>query len=124
MTISTDRPLEPVKSGDALISQNHPKEVVTVVLADPAVLMHMALRSFFAANSRYSVIAAADTAAAAEQLVSRVRPALLICDVDIVGKARLDLCWWTRRLAGERWRRHWRSPTAWRPRVRAWWHRG
>jgi DNA-binding NarL/FixJ family response regulator len=99
MTISTDRPLEPVKSGDALISQDHPKEVVTVVLADPAVLMHMALRSFFAANSGYSVIAAAETVSAAEQLVSRARPSLLICDVDMVGEAGLDLCWWTRRVS-------------------------
>jgi DNA-binding NarL/FixJ family response regulator len=95
MTISTDRPLA-VKPGDAFIPQDRRKEVVTVVLADPAVLMHMALRALLATNSRYSVIAAVSSAAAAEHLVSRVRPALLVCDVDILGEARLDLSWWTR----------------------------
>jgi DNA-binding NarL/FixJ family response regulator len=99
MTISTDRPLEPVKSRDALISPDHPIEVVTVVLADQAVLMHIALRALFAANSQYSVIAAAETVSAAEQFVSRMRPAMLICDVDVVGEAGLDLWCWTTRVS-------------------------
>ena len=72
---------------------------VTVVLADQAVLMHMALRALFAEIRGYSVMAAAETVSAAEQLVSRVRPAMLICDVDLVGEARLDLCWWTARVS-------------------------
>jgi len=33
MTISTDRPLEPVKSRDAVISPDHPIEVVISALA-------------------------------------------------------------------------------------------
>jgi DNA-binding NarL/FixJ family response regulator len=99
MTISTDRPLERVKFRDALIPLDHPIAVVTVVLADQCVLMHMALRALFAANCQYSVVAAAETASAAEQLVSRVRPAMLICDVDLVGEAGLDLSWWTARVS-------------------------
>ena len=95
MTISIDRPLERVKSRDALIPQDHPVAVVTVVLADQCALIHMALRALFAANCQYSVVGAAETAAAAEQLVSRMRPAMLICDVDLAGEAGLDLSWWT-----------------------------
>lgn len=98
MTISTDRPLA-AKPRDAPIWRDLRNGLVTVVLADQAVLMHMALRTLLAANAGYSVVAAAETAAAAEQLVSRVRPGLLICDVDIVGEARLDLSWWTRRVS-------------------------
>jgi DNA-binding NarL/FixJ family response regulator len=99
MTISADRTPERVKSGEARRSQDCRKEIVTVVLADQAVLMHMALRALFATNSRYSVIAAADTLFAAEQFVSRLRPALLICDTGIVGEAGLDVPEWTRRVS-------------------------
>jgi DNA-binding NarL/FixJ family response regulator len=69
------------------------------VLADQAVLMHIAVRALLAANSRYSIIAAASTIVAAEQLVSRVRPGLLICETDIGGESGLDLCRWARRVS-------------------------
>jgi DNA-binding NarL/FixJ family response regulator len=59
----------------------------------------MALRALFAANRQYSVVGAAETVSAAEQLVGRVRPSMLICDVDLVGEAELDLCWWTARVS-------------------------
>jgi DNA-binding NarL/FixJ family response regulator len=71
--------------------------VVSVVLVDQAVLMHMAVRALLAAHSRYSIIAAADSVVVAEQLVSRVRPGLLICETDIGGESGLDLCRWARR---------------------------
>lgn len=58
--------------------------------------MHMALRAMLAGNSRYSIVAAATTVSMAEQLVGRVRPALLVCDTDIRGESGLDLVRWTR----------------------------
>ena len=59
--------------------------------------MHMALRALLSAHSRYSIIAAADTVAVAEQLVIRVRPGLLICETEIGGESGLGLCRWARR---------------------------
>jgi DNA-binding NarL/FixJ family response regulator len=99
MTISAGRTLDRVKSGDVLRSQDCREEVLTVILADQAVLMHMALRALFATDSRYSVVAAADTLFAAEQFIARMRPAMLICDTGIVGQAGGDLCRWTRRFS-------------------------
>lgn len=97
--ISTDRSPERVKSGDVLRSPDCRKETVTVVLADQAVLMHMALRALFATNSTYSVVAAADTLLTAEQFIGRLGPAMLICDTGIVAEAGLDLPGWTRRVS-------------------------
>jgi DNA-binding NarL/FixJ family response regulator len=80
------------ETGNARILQNRPKEVATVVLADQAALIHMALRALLAARSAYAVVGAARTVFAAEQLVRRVRPRLLICDTDIAGESGIDLC--------------------------------
>lgn len=70
-----------------------------MVLADPAALMHMALRALFASSPRYSVVAAAENVHAAERLVTKAQPALLVCDVDIIGGSGLDLCRRTRRVS-------------------------
>lgn len=72
---------------------------VSIVLADGAALMHMAVRAMLSAHSRYSIIAAADTVVVAEQLVGRVRPGLLICETDISGESGLELCRWARRVS-------------------------
>ncbi|HEX4833144.1 MAG TPA: response regulator transcription factor [Trebonia sp.] len=69
------------------------------MLADQAILMHIAMRVLLEANPGYSVIAAASTIAATEQLVSHARPGLLICDTDIGGESGLDLCRWVRRVS-------------------------
>jgi DNA-binding NarL/FixJ family response regulator len=68
--------------------------VVQVVLADDAELMHLAVRALLAASPRYAMAAAASTTVAAEQLVHRVRPGLLICDTDIAGESGIGLCRW------------------------------
>lgn len=73
--------------------------VVSIVLADAAVLMHMAVRAMLSAHSRYSIIAAANTVVVAEQLIGRVRPGLLICETDIGGESGLELCRWARRVS-------------------------
>jgi DNA-binding NarL/FixJ family response regulator len=73
--------------------------VSSVVLADQAVLMHIAMRALLGVNAGYSIIAAASTVAATEQLVSRARPRLLICDINIGGESGLDLCRWARRVS-------------------------
>ncbi|HEX4832991.1 MAG TPA: response regulator [Trebonia sp.] len=69
------------------------------MLADQAVLMHIAMRAVLGATARYSVVAAARTVAAAEEVVSRARPGLLVCDADIGGQSGLDLCRRARRVS-------------------------
>jgi DNA-binding NarL/FixJ family response regulator len=68
--------------------------IIQVVLADQAELIHLAVRALLAASPRYSMAAAASTTIAAEQLVHRVRPGLLICDTDIAGESGIELCRW------------------------------
>lgn len=80
-----------------LPGSGRPGEAETVVLADQAVLMHIALRALLTDNSRYSVVAAACTALGAEQIVRRMQPGLLICDTEIGGGSGIDLCRRTRR---------------------------
>jgi DNA-binding NarL/FixJ family response regulator len=65
---------------------------VTVVLADQSALIHLALRALLATMPGYAVIAAASTVFETEQLIGRVRPAMLICDTDIDGDSGLELC--------------------------------
>jgi len=67
-----------------------------VVIADDSPLMHLAVRSMLAGAPGLAVVAAASTVPAAEQLVQRVRPELLICDTSIGGDSGVALCRWTR----------------------------
>jgi DNA-binding NarL/FixJ family response regulator len=67
-----------------------------VVIADDSPLVHLAIRSMLSGVPGYSVAAAASTVAAAEQLVQRVRPELLVCDTSIAGESGVALCRWTR----------------------------
>ena len=69
-----------------------PAGTIRAVLADDAPLMHMAVRSMLAAMPGYSLVAAATTVAAAEQLIRRVRPALLICEAHIGAHSGAELC--------------------------------
>jgi DNA-binding NarL/FixJ family response regulator len=66
-----------------------------VVIADDSPLVHLAIRSMLSGVPGYA-LAAAGTVAAAEQLVQRVRPDLLICDTTIAGESGIALCRWTR----------------------------
>ncbi len=77
----------------------NPGEAISVVLADHAALMHLAIRSMLATSDRYSLAATAGTIAAAEQLIRRVRPGLLICETDIAGDSGLGLCRWVRQVS-------------------------
>jgi len=70
--------------------------VTHVVIADDSPLMHLAVRSMLSGAPGYVLAAAASTVAAAEQLVQRVRPELLICDTTIAGESGVALCRWTR----------------------------
>ena len=67
------------------------------MLADPAELVHLAVRTLLAEDARYSRPMAATTVAAAEQLIRRIRPGLLISEVDLSGKSGIELCRWVRR---------------------------
>jgi DNA-binding NarL/FixJ family response regulator len=67
-----------------------------VVIADDSPLMHLAVRSMLAGAPGLAVAAAASSVAAAEQLIQRVRPDLLICDTSIGGDSGVGLCRWTR----------------------------
>jgi DNA-binding NarL/FixJ family response regulator len=67
-----------------------------VVIADHSPLMHLAVRSMLTGAPGLALAAAASTVAAAEQLVQRVRPELLICDTSIGADSGVALCRWTR----------------------------
>jgi len=67
-----------------------------VVIADDSPLMHLAVRSMLSGAPGLALAAAASTVAAAEQLVQRVRPDLLICDTSIGADSGVALCRWTR----------------------------
>jgi len=67
-----------------------------VVVADDSPLMHLALRSMLGSAPGYVLAAAASTVTAAEQLIQRVRPDMLISDVTIAGESGVGLCRWTR----------------------------
>lgn len=73
--------------------------VVRVVLADQAELMHLAIRALLTPSPVYSLAAAASTVVAAEQLVHRVRPGLLLCETDICGESGIELCKWVRQVS-------------------------
>jgi DNA-binding NarL/FixJ family response regulator len=66
------------------------------MLADPAELVHLAIKSLLSEDPRYSRPVTATSFAAAEQLVRQIRPGLLISEIDFGGKSGIDLCRWVR----------------------------
>jgi DNA-binding NarL/FixJ family response regulator len=76
-------------------SRNRP-ELSQVVIADDSPLMHLAVRSMLTGAPGLALAAAASTVVAAEQLIQRVRPDLLICDTTIGADSGIALCRWTR----------------------------
>jgi DNA-binding NarL/FixJ family response regulator len=70
--------------------------LVRVVLADDMPLLHLAVRSILAAMRGYALAAAASNVTEAEQLILRVEPEMLICDVELGGESGIALCQWTR----------------------------
>lgn len=68
---------------------------IRAVIADDAQLMHLAVRAMLAATPGCVLAASAGTVAAAEQLVRRIQPDLLICDAEIAGQSGISLCSWT-----------------------------
>lgn len=73
-----------------------PVGLVRVVLADEAPLMHLAVRSMLSAMPGFTLAAAAAGVTAAEQLILRVQPDLLVTDVDLAGESGITLCRWAR----------------------------
>jgi len=69
---------------------------VRAVVVDDAELMHFAVRALLSTVPGYTLVASARTVGDAEQLIRRVRPDLLICDVDIGGESGIGLCRWVR----------------------------
>jgi len=74
-------------------------QLVRAVLADEAPLMHLAVRSMLAAMPGYSLVGAAVSVTAAEQLIRRLAPGLLICDAWIAAESGTALCRWTRQVS-------------------------
>ena len=87
----------PRRSGAS--GQERTPGLVRAVVADDAELMHFALRALLSAVPGYSLVASARSVGAAEQLVRRVRPDLLVCDADIAGESGIGLCRWVRQVS-------------------------
>ena len=69
---------------------------VRAMVVDDAELMHFAVRALLSTVPGYTLVASACGAGDAETLIRRLRPDLLICDVDIAGESGIDLCRWVR----------------------------
>lgn len=76
-----------------------PASLVRTVVVDEAELMHFAVRALLSSAPGYSVVASARTVGAAEQLIRRIRPDLVICDADIAGESGIGLCRWVRQVS-------------------------
>jgi DNA-binding NarL/FixJ family response regulator len=70
--------------------------LVRAVMVDEAELMHFAVRALLSTVPGYTLVASAGSVGDAEQLIRRVRPDLLICDIDIAGESGIGLCRWVR----------------------------
>jgi DNA-binding NarL/FixJ family response regulator len=79
--------------------QQLPVRLVRAVAVDEAELMHYAVRALLSAVPGYTLVASAGSVGAAEQLVRRTRPDLLICDSDIAGESGIGLCRWVRQIS-------------------------
>src|ERR1700722_6186403 len=73
-----------------------PVAVVRAVAVDEAELMHFAVRALLSALPGFTLVASARSVGAAEQLVHRLRPDLMICEADIAGESGIGLCRWVR----------------------------
>jgi DNA-binding NarL/FixJ family response regulator len=71
--------------------------VIRAVLADDEELMHLAVGALLGSMRGYVLTASVDSIGAAERLVHRVLPDLLICEADIRGESGVGLCWWARK---------------------------
>src|ERR1700685_837812 len=70
--------------------------LVRTVVVDEAELMHFAVRALLSTVPGSTLVGSARTVGDAKQLIRRVRPDLLICDVDIAGESGIGLCRWVR----------------------------
>jgi DNA-binding NarL/FixJ family response regulator len=77
-------------------STNQPPSSVRVMLADPAELMHLAVRALIADDPMYSRLATATNVTDAQRLVLQTRPLLLICEIDIGRRSGIQFCRWVR----------------------------
>jgi DNA-binding NarL/FixJ family response regulator len=73
-----------------------PAVLTRAVLADDEELMHLAVRALLAAIPGFVLAGSAASVGAAEQLVRRAAPDLLICEADIRGQSGIGLAWWVR----------------------------
>jgi DNA-binding NarL/FixJ family response regulator len=71
--------------------------VIRAVLADDEELMHLAVGALLGGMRGYVLTASVDSIGAAERLVHRTLPDLLICEADIRGESGVGLCWWARK---------------------------
>jgi DNA-binding NarL/FixJ family response regulator len=67
--------------------------VIRAVLADDEELMHLAVGALLGGMRGYVLTASVDSIGAAERLVHRTLPDLLICEADIRGESGVGLCW-------------------------------
>ncbi|MEP7026244.1 MAG: response regulator transcription factor [Actinomycetota bacterium] len=67
------------------------------VLADDEELIHLAVGALLGAMPGYTLAASADSIGAAERLVHRLLPDLLITEAEIRGESGVGLCWWARK---------------------------
>lgn len=67
------------------------------VLVDDEKLMHLAVGALLATMPGYMLASSADSIGAAERLVHRMLPELLICEAGIRGESAVGLCWWVRK---------------------------
>lgn len=70
--------------------------LIRAVLADDAELMHLAVRALLASIPGFTLAGSAGSVGAAEQLIRRAAPDLLICETDIRGQSGIGLTWWVR----------------------------
>ena len=80
----------------AVAGRPWPAGLVRAVVVDEAELMHLAVRALLSAVPGCTLVASACRIGDAEPLIRRLRPDLLICDVDIAGESGIDLCRWVR----------------------------
>ena len=73
-----------------------PPALTRAVLADDEELMHLAVRALLASIPGFTLAGSAGSVGAAEQLVRRAAPDLLICETDIRGQSGIGLAWWVR----------------------------
>ena len=89
-------PAATLARGGAVGGRPWPAGLVRTVVVDEAELMHLAVRALLSTVPGYTVVASACRVGDAAQLIRRLRPDLLICDIDIAGESGIGLCQWVR----------------------------